>query len=153
MADLTRDDDKRYVASGWEDADKEAQKGGKWLKLESGEAVELVTGFAPPQVFEKDFDRNGKSELVKRWELEVYIPSLRTMKTWEMSKTVFQDIKRQREIRGEQLPNSLLRISRKGSELTTKYTIDYLRPLSTQEIDERNGAMLQAGHPSSDLPF
>lgn len=151
--DQTRDEEKKYVASGWEDADQEAKKGGKWLKLESGEAIELCVGFAVPQVFEKDFERNGKVESVKRWELECYVPSLRTIKTWEMSKTVFQDIKRQREIRGEALVNSLLRVSRKGSELTTKYTIDYMRPLTTREIDERNATLMQAGYGESDIPF
>lgn len=151
--DHTRDDEKRYVAKGWDESDKEAQKGGRWLKLESGESIELVTGFADPQVFEKDFERNGKSEPVKRWELECYVPALRTLKTWEMSKTVFQDIKRQREIRGPQLVNSLFRVTRKGSELTTKYIVDYLRPLTEREIDERNATLMQSGYGESDIPF
>jgi hypothetical protein len=140
MADFTRDNDKKYLAKGWDESEEVANKSGSWIKLEDGEAIEVVI-VGEPEVFEKTF--NGEPS--KRWSIDVWLPKDEVMKTWEMSKTTFGDVKRQRQIRGDKFGNCVFRLERQGTGMGTKYALDYLRTLEGNELDMKNAQLIKGG--------
>lgn len=151
MSDLTRDNDKKYIAKGWDGSEEEAKKAGAWIKLDAGQHINIVP-VGDPEVFETVFEdkTTGQKKPQKRWSIDVWSPAEKRLLTWEMSRTTFGDLKRQRQIRGDKFSNCVFRLERQGSGLTTKYSLDYLSTLEGNDLDEKNAAMIKAG---LEVPF
>src|SRR5690606_20868459 len=123
-----------------------------WIKLDRGQHINLVA-VGEPEVFEKTFERDGEKRVTKRWSIDVSIPAEKVLKTWEMSKTPFNDRKRQWTIRGAGFSNAASRLERQGSGMNTKYSLDFIRTLEGAEIDERNVALVKGGTKLEEAPF
>src|SRR5690606_36955088 len=133
--DMTQDNDRKYLGKGWDESEEVANQSSSWIKLDPGQHINLVA-VGEPEVFEKTFERDGEKRVTKRWSIDVWIPEEKVLKTWEMSKTTFNDLKRQRTIRGAGFSNAVFRLERQGSGMNTKYSLDFIRTLEGAEIDE-----------------
>jgi hypothetical protein len=151
---MTFGDDNKQLGKGWDEAEELSSQSGNWIKLESGQKI-LLNVVGEPIVFEKVFKEQGGEEKVQtRFSVEVFVPG-QGIKTWEMSKTVFNDVKRQRGRRGADFGNALFLLERKGTGLTTKWLLDYERQLKEKELEERAIYVKPAAAAAneSDVPF
>ena len=146
------DDKAERLGRGWDAAETIAAQSGNWIKLEPGESV-LLNIVSEPDVDKKTFTQpNGEERESLRFSFDVWVPG-QGIKVWEISKTTFSDIKRQRNKRSEEFTNAIFSVERVGSGTATKYAIDYERQLKPAEIDERNAALIKAGKAPEELPF
>jgi hypothetical protein len=145
------DDSTKHLGKGWDAADEIAAQTGNWIKLDPGQTIRInITG--EPTVFEKTFKQpDGEEKASTRFSVEVYVPG-QGIKTWEMSKTTFNDLKRQRTRRADDFKDALFLLERIGGGTATKYALDYERQLKERELEERR-SLIGSGDESPPVPF
>ncbi len=129
------------LGKGWEAVDLTAQKrgGGKWIALEDGKSI-LINLVGDPEIFEKAGFKPGDPPQTKI-RFDVFAPDENKMKVWELSLTTWKQVKRQRGKRPGEFDNSLFTVTRDGTGTSTKYFVEYERPLTQTEVDMREALL------------
>lgn len=133
--DFTRDE--KHLAKGWDESEKVVaeRSNSLFLKLEDGKST-LLNVVGVPEVFETTFP--GADAPSTRIRVDVYAISEKKLLTWEMSKTVFEQLKRHRSRRPDEFKDAVLELGRTGTGKETKYWMDYVRQLTGDERELRS---------------
>ena len=134
--DFTQEEEKE-LASGWGDASSavDSMGSGAYVKLDDGQSIMLCV-ISEPVVTEKLWPGDDRPSV--RVKVDVYIPD-GGKKTWEMSRTAFKALQRQYKRRGDAFGDSLFELTREGTGMQTRYAIDYVRELTQDEKNARDG--------------
>lgn len=129
--DFTREEE--VLGQGWDDCDKVASSSGLFVKLGDGDTIALACVGDPIPIKRAPF-APGEAPSV-RYRIDVWPVGGDELKTWEMSKTVFGLLKRQRARRSDTFARCVFELERKGSgKSDTTYFLEYVRDLSTEEL-------------------
>lgn len=137
---------------GWGSYDRsEPKPGGRYFRLEDGEAGLLVVRGLPAKFY--TMWRDGKSERLPEWEAGAAVRYIvccwnvdsRCSQTWEMSRTVLTMLDDIMGALGPDADTRVLRVSRKGSGKGTTYILMPVRECTEEE------QLLMAGEPIEDL--
>ncbi len=130
----------KSLGKGWDDSERimEERSGGLFLKVEDGKSV-FINIISEPEVYEKEFKPgDGMRARVK---VDVWVPGDEKAKTWDMSNTVFKQLKRQRVRRGDAFDKAVFELGREGTGMETKYWIEFARELSAAELKQRESVL------------
>jgi len=127
---------------GWDQA-REARTamgagGSIWLRLGDGEEVKMVVLGSPEHVVKPGFNPGDKP--VNRFEVNVLMDDDQSVKIWDMSGTVFDDLSALHE-KGK-IKGCWLFLSRKGVGLETRYRIIPGDKLTAAEVEPCRAAVL-----------
>jgi hypothetical protein len=136
------------LASGWDDVDKAAASSGNWLKWTPGQVIQ-VNPHGTPEYVQRVFDDGPK----RRVRMSVYVPG-EGAKIWEMSPSVYRDLKEERGACKAPFGDALILVKRVGDGMKTIYRMRYERQLTTAEVADRGELGAAAtGKQGSDIPF
>ena len=136
----------RVLATGWDDVDKAIASGSSWLRWTNGQVHQLnVCG--TPQWVEKTFDDGPK----RRVRVQVYVPG-EGLKQWEMSPTVYKELKEERALCKAPVADAVFLVKRQGDGMQTTYKMRYERQLTPSEVTARRETKAPATS-AGDIPF
>jgi hypothetical protein len=125
------------LGEGWDESERILSERSKsaFLKIEDGKSV-LVNCVGNPRVYEKSGFNPGDPPST-RVKVDVFVIGENCLMTWDMSKTTFDQLKRQRARRGTGFDDSVIEVGRQGVEKKTKYWLEYVRQLEAKEVEQR----------------
>ena len=126
-------DNETVLAEGWGDVETSMREHStsSFFKLDDGESA-LLTVVSKPCFYEKIWGPGEKP--VQRIKVDVFDLASGTLKTWDMSRTVFKDqLKFHYERRKDTFDKSVFELFRQGTGKETKYRLDFVRELTAEE--------------------
>lgn len=129
------------MGTTWDDVANDLENDSNYFKLADGDSA-LINFTTAPEKTTATFD----DKEVTRFKAQVFLPGAGT-KEWEFGKRVLKDVLAIRKRKGD-LSDWLIYVSREGTGMQTRYTIQPERELSDDERSERDG-----NRGNDDLPF